>query len=68
MPAKTPPEVVERLHKAIVAALATPEVRERFAGAGVDPVGNTSAEASAFVGDEIQRWSALAKAANIKPE
>lgn len=67
-PAKTPPEVVEKLHAAILASLATPDVKERFAGAGVDPVGNSSAQAAAFVAEEIQRWSALVKAANIKPE
>jgi tripartite-type tricarboxylate transporter receptor subunit TctC len=67
-PAKTPPDVLDRLHKAILVALASPEVKDRLAGAGVDPVGNTPAQASAFVNDEIQRWSALVKSASIKPE
>jgi tripartite-type tricarboxylate transporter receptor subunit TctC len=68
VPAKTPPEVTQRLHQAIISALASPEVKERFTGAGVDPVGNTPAQASAFVREEITRWSALVKSANIKPE
>jgi tripartite-type tricarboxylate transporter receptor subunit TctC len=65
VPAKTPPQVIERLHQAILAALASAEVKERFAGAGVEPVGNTPAQASAFVAEEIARWSGLAKSANI---
>jgi tripartite-type tricarboxylate transporter receptor subunit TctC len=59
---------VDRLHKEIVAALATPEAKKRFAGLGLDAVGNTPAQATKLVEDEIQRWSALIKAANIKPD
>ena len=67
-PAKTPPEVVARLNKELVDAINSKEAKERFAQLGLDPVGNTPAEASKFVDDEMQRWSALIKAANIKPE
>jgi len=67
-PAKTPPEVVARLNKEIVDAINSKEGKERFAQLGLDPVANTPAEAARFVDDEIQRWSALIKSANIKPD
>ena len=67
-PAKTPPEVVARFNKEIVDAINSKEGKERFAQLGLDPVANTPAEATKFVDDEIQRWSALIKAANIKPD
>lgn len=67
-PAKTPQDIVDRLHKEIVAGLSSPEAKKRFAELGLDPVGNTPAEAAKLVEDEIQRWSALIKAANIKAD
>ena len=67
-PSKTPTDVVARLAKEIVDAINSKEARERFAQLGLEPVANTPAEASKFVEDEIQRWSALIKAANIKPD
>jgi tripartite-type tricarboxylate transporter receptor subunit TctC len=67
-PASTPEPVIERLHKAIVAALATPDTSKRLAELGLDPIGNTPAQASKLVDDEIQRWGAVIKAANIKAE
>jgi tripartite-type tricarboxylate transporter receptor subunit TctC len=67
-PAKTPPEVVARLNKEIVEAINSKEGKERFAQLGLDPVANTPGEATKFVDDEIARWSALIKAANIKPD
>lgn len=52
----------------LVAAIHSKEVKERFAQLGIDPVGNSPAEAAKFVDGEIQRWSALIKSAGIKPE
>jgi tripartite-type tricarboxylate transporter receptor subunit TctC len=67
VPAKTPPEVVARLNKEIVEAINSKEAKERFAKLGIDPVANTPGEAAKFVDDEMQRWCALIKSANIKP-
>lgn len=65
-PAGTPPAVVERLNRDIVASLQQPETRRRLAELGMDPVGNTPAEAQKLIEAEIARWSAVAKAADIK--
>jgi tripartite-type tricarboxylate transporter receptor subunit TctC len=65
-PAKTPTAVVAQLSKELTAAIQSKEVKERFDQLGLTPVGNTPAEAGKFVEDEIQRWSALIKSANIK--
>jgi tripartite-type tricarboxylate transporter receptor subunit TctC len=67
-PAKTPPEIIDRLNKEIIAALGKPEAKKRFAEQGLAAVGNTPAQATKFVDDEIARWGALIKAANIKPD
>jgi len=65
-PAGTPPEAVARLSQALNAALAQPEVKEKFAGAGLDTVSSTPAEFAAFIRAEIVKWGKVAKEANIK--
>jgi tripartite-type tricarboxylate transporter receptor subunit TctC len=68
VPAGTPPQIVERLNKEVIAALNTPETKKRLGDLGLDAVGNTPAQAAKLVEDEIQRWSAIIKAANIKAD
>jgi len=65
-PAKTPPAIVARLQKEIARAVQTAEVRERFGQMGLDPVGGSSAELGARVRRDIEKWTAVARAANIK--
>ena len=65
-PAGTPPDAVAKLSQALNAALAQPEVKERFAAAGLDTVSSTPAEFAAFIRSEIAKWGRVAKEANIK--
>jgi tripartite-type tricarboxylate transporter receptor subunit TctC len=65
-PAKTPPAIVARLQKEVARVVQTPEVKERFAGMGLDPVGGSSEDLGKQVASDIQKWTAVAKAANIK--
>jgi tripartite-type tricarboxylate transporter receptor subunit TctC len=67
-PAGTPRAVVERLQQQIAASLRLPDIRERLAALGIDPVGNTPAELGAIVRADIAKWTAVAKSANIKAE
>jgi tripartite-type tricarboxylate transporter receptor subunit TctC len=65
-PAKTPPAIVARLQKEVARVVHTPEVRERFAAMGLDPVGGSAEDLARQVARDIEKWSAVAKAANIK--
>ncbi|RVT95929.1 tripartite tricarboxylate transporter substrate binding protein [Rhodovarius crocodyli] len=65
-PAAVPAPIIARLHQAAVAALATPNVRERFAALGITPVGSSPAEFRAFIAAETTRWGGVARAANIR--
>jgi tripartite-type tricarboxylate transporter receptor subunit TctC len=65
-PAKTPSAVIARLHKEVARAVHTPEVRERFAQMGLDPVGSTPDELAKVVARDLEKYTAVAKAANIK--
>jgi len=68
LPKGTPADVVQRLGREIQAAVADPKVRERFAQAGVMPVGDTPAEFSRFIDAEGRRWQALVKARAIRTD
>lgn len=67
-PAKTPPAAVSRLNTEIVRALNSPDLRQRLVSQGVDPVGTTPEQYTAFVQKEVHKWAKVITAANIKSE
>jgi tripartite-type tricarboxylate transporter receptor subunit TctC len=67
-PGGTPQAVVDKLNKAAVEAMKSPEVKEKLAAQGAILIGNTPAEFSAFLKSEITKWAGVAKAAGIKPQ
>jgi tripartite-type tricarboxylate transporter receptor subunit TctC len=67
-PAGTPPAVVTQLNGALQKLLAAPDIRERFAGLGAEPLASTPEEFSAHIRSEMAKWSQLVKAADIKGE
>jgi tripartite-type tricarboxylate transporter receptor subunit TctC len=58
-PAKTPPEIIERINRAAIDALRSEEVKAKLAEQGSEPVGNTPAEFRAFIGSELSKWKRL---------
>jgi len=67
-PAAVPREVVGRLNAALVKILASPVVRERFAGLGAEPQPSTPEELGAFIREDLAKWVKLVKEAGIKVE
>ncbi|MCC6535318.1 MAG: tripartite tricarboxylate transporter substrate binding protein [Burkholderiales bacterium] len=67
-PARTPRAVVQALNEAFNQALAAPEVIERLAAVGVDPVGGPPEKFAAYLAAELARWREVARAADIKAE
>jgi len=62
VPAGTPRPIVERLHAALLATLDSAEVKQRFAGGGVDVVtSKTPEDFASFVSAEGTRWGKVAK-------
>lgn len=66
MPAGTPREVVARMNAEISRILKQPEVQQKLAELALQPVGNSIADFDRISRDELQRWSKLAKANNIR--
>ncbi|TFZ04456.1 tripartite tricarboxylate transporter substrate binding protein [Ramlibacter rhizophilus] len=64
-PAKTPREIVNRLHSEVVKALDTPEVKERFRTLGADAWTLPPEQFDTYVRDEIKSNAQLVKAAGL---
>ena len=56
-PKGTPAPVIERLHRELMIALATPEVKGHLTTAGIEIVGSTPAEFAAYFREERERWA-----------
>jgi tripartite-type tricarboxylate transporter receptor subunit TctC len=67
-PANTPPEIISILNKEVNAALADATFRARLADLGADPFANSPAEFGKFIGEYIEKWGKVIRAANIKAE
>lgn len=67
-PAKTPRDIIERLHREFTAALARPDTREKFAQMGMDVVGNSPEEFAAQIRADLERYTRVVKAAKITAE
>ena len=68
VPAGTPPEVMQRLNRALNAANANADVKEKLRKAGVQPATSTIDEAQRMVKDEYQRWGQVARKAGLEPQ
>jgi tripartite-type tricarboxylate transporter receptor subunit TctC len=67
-PAKTPPEIINRLNGELQKMLQKREVLDRLARDGVEPLGGTPEQYAAHIKSEIARWAKVLKAAGIKPQ
>jgi tripartite-type tricarboxylate transporter receptor subunit TctC len=67
-PSKTPNEIVTRLAAELTRALASADLKQRFAGEGAEPSLMSREEFTKFIANEIQRWRKVALEANIQPE
>jgi tripartite-type tricarboxylate transporter receptor subunit TctC len=67
-PGATPKEIVNRLALEAKNAVDQADVQDRLAQTGIEPVGNTPAEAKRFLDAEIAKWAKVITAAGVKPE
>jgi tripartite-type tricarboxylate transporter receptor subunit TctC len=65
LPAKTPPDIVARLSKAVMQAVAMPEVTKRFVDLGFKPVGSTPEEQGRIQKEDAAKWEPIVKASGF---
>jgi tripartite-type tricarboxylate transporter receptor subunit TctC len=68
VPAATPKEVIARLNRETVKALEAADVRERYAGMGVEPAGTTTVQAAAYLKSETAKYAKVVKAIGLRIE
>ena len=67
-PAATPSAIVKRLQEELARVVRLPEIRERLDQMAIVPSGNTPEEFRWIIARDIAKWTAVAKAANIKAD
>jgi tripartite-type tricarboxylate transporter receptor subunit TctC len=68
VPAKTPPEIVARLEKEALAVLAQADIKDRLASLGYDVEPMNAVAFKRYVGEQLDTWGKLIRAAKIQPE
>jgi tripartite-type tricarboxylate transporter receptor subunit TctC len=67
-PAGTPETIIRKLHLETVRVLALPDVRARFSGLGMEPIGNSPDEFAAVIKAEMPKWAKLIRESGIRPD
>jgi len=65
VPAGTPKDVVARLNRDIAAILTQPDIRDKFAQAGADPIGGSPQQFADHIRIEREKWSKLIRERGI---
>jgi tripartite-type tricarboxylate transporter receptor subunit TctC len=68
VPAGTPKDIIASLHREIVKIIALPDVKERLAVLGFEPVANTPEEFAQLAKREFASWAGVIRASNIKAQ
>ena len=68
LPAKTPRDIVNRLHDAVVKTVNTPAVNEKLVAAGSDPLTMTPDEFGRFLRADIEKWRKVVQETGVKIE
>jgi tripartite-type tricarboxylate transporter receptor subunit TctC len=67
-PAKTPPEIVEKLSAAVQRAIKQPDIVSKFQAIGSTPVGDSSEHFAKFIKDDIAKWRDVVEKAGVTIE
>ncbi|MDB5899881.1 MAG: Tripartite-type tricarboxylate transporter, receptor component TctC [Ramlibacter sp.] len=67
-PAGTPPAIIKRLNDAVAVLVKDPWAREKLGALGIDPGASTPDEFRTVIANDTAKWTAVAKAANIKAD
>jgi tripartite-type tricarboxylate transporter receptor subunit TctC len=68
VPAGTSKDVTARLHQEIIKIIDEPDTKERLAGLGLEPVGDSPEQFAAQLKVEIEKWTKIIRAAKIRAE
>ena len=67
-PAGTPRAIIDKLSAEIARMLAAPDMREKIAAQGMDPLVSTPDQIGARIRGDLAKYARIIKTANIKPD
>ena len=67
-PSGTPREIIDRLQREIIRVLAMPQIHERLAALGFEPIGSSPEEFADRIRAEIEKWAKVIRAAALAPQ
>ena len=67
-PAGVPRSVVNRLNAELVKIMHSPEMKEKLAATGTDPLTSTPEEFAAYIQREIAKWGEVIRKAGVKAD
>lgn len=67
-PAKTPAAIVSKVSDDLARAVRLPDVQERFAALGIEPVGNSPQQFDRFFRAEVEKWAKVVKATGLQAD
>jgi tripartite-type tricarboxylate transporter receptor subunit TctC len=67
-PARTPKPIIAKLQSRLQQALNTPEMKERLASQGVEGIASTPERLAQHLREELEKWTAVVKAAGLKAD
>ena len=67
-PAQTPKTIVVKLYQEVGKVLRRPDIKERFDGLAMDVSGSSPEEFTTFLKKQIETWTAVIKAANVRAD
>jgi tripartite-type tricarboxylate transporter receptor subunit TctC len=67
-PANTPRPIIDKLNKAILASLKTPEMEKLLTEQGIEPAGNSPEEFARLMHADIEKWKRVTREAGIQPQ
>jgi tripartite-type tricarboxylate transporter receptor subunit TctC len=65
VPARTPPEVITKLHDAIDSMIKEPDMQQRLVSLGLDPITGTQGRAQAMFKSEVAKWGKMVAALDL---
>jgi tripartite-type tricarboxylate transporter receptor subunit TctC len=67
-PANTPRPIIDKLNKAILASLKSPEMEKLLTEQGIEPAGNSPEEFARLMHADIEKWKRVTREAGIQPQ
>jgi tripartite-type tricarboxylate transporter receptor subunit TctC len=64
-PAGTPQDIIQKTQGDVARGISQPDVRERLAALGADPVGSTPEQLGAWIKSELAKWTRVVKGAEL---